>query len=656
MKSQSQFRQTIYIPYYKNKCRRYRYHLHLYSTKFQFNSSSLKIKDSKVDFKGGDQEAVEAGTNGPASYQVNGTDGDLTAKIVDVGMGSAAEYEEAGFEEGDIALAQVDQSAEAWINIAMKEADAQGAAALVSWANSGYGEAGTFTNNTQDVCCGDRLPSVSVSADQAKMIKRAIKNGHDEATLNVDAEMVDNGGTTYNVCGMIEGKNHDQKIIVSGHYDKYWYGFQDDCAAMGLVFGVAKALVESGYEPENDIYFVAHGAEEWGVTDSVYDWTTGAWGMVDDKGMADDVICMLNFELPAFHVDDPLKIACVPEFSNTNAKILKEGIVVTAGDVEISYDTTDTTTMEDGISYREYGTPYFLNGFEGTNFMCDNYHTIADNKDTYDADVFTTNMNWCGAYAIYADNTPAVELDFRTTANRIKAGFNADYAKEADVSADDYAAAIKELKTAGKALNAKAAEINDAYAQAMADGDKDAAKEARAAGTELNKKSLDAFQKVQDSFLKVTDFGSDYGHTLENANVECIDGILAMLEAGEGPAWGEDGDGYGDMMCVLNAAIDYYFFNYSYEVGEDELNNHTQDYYADKDQAMWGWNHMPIYANTCEYSAILAGVEDISELSNDDVKKAKTGYKGARTKQIEAIGSWCTKEIAAMKDIARTIK
>ena len=170
----------------------------------------------------------------------------------------------------------------------MEQAHKAGAAALVTWAKSGYGEAGTFTTNVQDVCSSDLLPTVAISADQAKKVKKAIKEGHTECTLNVDAEMVDNGGTTYNVVGMIPGKNHDQKIVVSAHYDKYWYGFQDDCCAISLVAAVAKGMIDSGYEPENDIYFIAHGAEEWGVTDSQFDWTTGAWGVCEEHSDVPD--------------------------------------------------------------------------------------------------------------------------------------------------------------------------------------------------------------------------------------------------------------------------------------------------------------------------------------------------------------------------------
>lgn len=622
--------------------------------KFQFNSSSLKIADTDISYDSEEQSVVEDGLCAPASYQVNGTDGDLTAEIVDCGTGTEAEYDGKDV-KGKIVLVQVDQSNESWIDGYMRMAAEKEAAALVTWANSGYGEAGKFTINVQDVCCADLLPTVAISAKQAKQIKAAIKDGKTECTLNVDAEMADNGGTTYNVCGMIPGKNHDQKIIVSGHYDKYWYGFQDDCAAIGLVFGVAKAMLDSGYEPENDIYFVCHGAEEWGVTDSMFDWTTGAWGMVDDKGMADGVIAMLNCELPAFEEPDQMmQVASVPEFYTLVGSMFDSGLVVTAGDKAFSTDPQATTTMEDGISYREYGAPYFLNGFENTAFMCQNYHTIADSKETYSENVFRTNLNWYGAYAIYIDTEPALELDMTQTAKQLKDDFNADYAEEAGVDTEKYLAAVDELNAAGEALNKEIADCNAAYEEAVAGEDEEAAAKAREDGQALNEKSLEAFQAIQDAFLKVTDFGADYGHTPENTNVKALDGVLAGLENGE--IWAEDEEsGAADCAWTLNSAAEYNYCIFSKSGGDTSIDAHTDEYYTGgKDHAQWGWNHQPTVTNTGDLSYELLHAETIDDI--EDVDAMKEGYKAARDEQIKAIGKWSNQEIDDMTKIAEMLK
>lgn len=604
--------------------------------KFQFNSSSLKIKGTEIELK-------------PASYQVNGTNGDLTAEIVNVGTGFEADYEDAGDVTGKIVLAKVDQSDEAWIDGYAKQAYEKGAAAIVTWADSGYGEAGTDSTNVQDVCCADLLPITAISADEAAEVIKAIKDGKNECTLNVDAEMVDDGGTTYNVVGMIPGKNHDQRIIISGHYDKYWYGFQDDCAAIGLVMTIAKAMLDSKYEPENDIVFICHGAEEWGSSDCMYDWTTGAWGMSEHEGYGDGTLAMINCELPAFANEKGLQVASVPEFYTMVGDMFDRGLIVTNGEVFFKKDPVETTTMEDGISYREHGVPYFLNAFEGSDFMHMKYHTMYDNKDTYDADTFHTNIDWYGAYAIYIDTEPAVELDLTATAKQLKQNLNKKYAEEAGVDTETYLAAIKNLRAAGKALNKKITACNAAYEEAAAAKDEEAMAKAREEGVKLNEISLETFQMIQDDFLKVTDFGANYGHPTVDRNVECIDGTLAGIE--NGVLWSEKEDGSGACEAALNinTAVEYNYCIFSKEVAEGSASEYAKAYYKNKDHAQWGWNHQPAVVNTGEASYALFHAESVDDL---DVKKITKIYKDARQGALDDIADYCKQEIDDMNAVA----
>ncbi len=605
--------------------------------KFQFNDSSLTLEGTDIDLI-------------PAAYQCSGTDGDLKAEIVDCGTGFEADYDGKDV-KGKIALVGVDQWNEAWIDVYIGEAKEQGAAALVTYSVGGYGTANDDTVNVQDICSPDYIPTVAISKNQADEVLAAIKDGNTEATLNVDAEFEDNGGTTYNVAGKIKGKSSDQQIIVSGHYDKYWYGFQDDCAAIGLVFTVAKAMVDAGYKPENDIVFVAHGAEEWGVSGSCADWTTGAWQMVDSAktDWGGKTIAMLNCELPGFKTDTGnLGFAAVPEYRNMVNNILKEGLVQTAGDVGLVYETVDATTMEDGVSYRWHGVPYFINSFLDDSFMPKNYHTAEDNESTYDADSFNTNINTYGALAIYIDNMPAVELDLTQGAADILANFNEEVETEAGADVEAYKAAADEMSTAAAALNDKIKDINDRYIEAIASEDEEAAAGIREEGTELNKTTLKAFAAAQQ-LVRVDGTDVTYGHTVMTNNVTNLSGVIEGLKAGN--FWGEEGDGALDHAYLLNQVTDYNFIIMGVASAKDGAAMYHPEDFTAKD-AQFTYQRMDDYIDVGETTY---EVNQTCENEDFDAEKFIPVYEKAREEALAFLADYAKTDIENMNEVTKIL-
>lgn len=106
---------------------------------------------------------------------------------------------------------------------------------------------------------------------------------------------------TYNIVGKIPGTDSDSMILLSAHYDSYFEGFQDDNAAVAMIIGIARALIRGGYKPRHTIVVCALAAEEWGISDTKYDWSTGAYRQVFEARpeWQGRVIADLNFELPA---------------------------------------------------------------------------------------------------------------------------------------------------------------------------------------------------------------------------------------------------------------------------------------------------------------------------------------------------------------------
>ena len=121
-----------------------------------------------------------------------------------------------------------------------------------------------------------------MSQVDAEVLKKSITaSGNASIKVNFDAKsVVEFDGKTYNYYGKIIGKDPESYIILSAHYDSYFSGFQDDNAAIGLMMSIAKGLVDSGYKPEKTIIFNALAAEEWGVSNTRYDWSTGAYNQI----------------------------------------------------------------------------------------------------------------------------------------------------------------------------------------------------------------------------------------------------------------------------------------------------------------------------------------------------------------------------------------
>ena len=321
--------------------------------KWQYNDASLTIEGTNIDLM-------------PVSYMVNGTDENgITAQIVDCGTGFVKDYEGKDV-EGKIALVGVDQFNESWIGGYIYEAYEHGAKALVTYDLDGYGRFSDDDHQIQDVCAEDIMPTTIITMSEYKQIKKALKQGHDMATLKVDSVMEEGNGTSYDVVGYIPGKSHDQQIIFAGHYDMYFTGFQDDCSAIGTIMSMAKTMIDSGYVPENDIVVVAHGAEEWGATGTEFDWTRGAYELINNvhPEWANKTLALFNFELDAYdNGSDTFMVTCVPEYASLVKSLVDSGAL--DGAVKeykngISAKTYDTTTMEDGVSYRNAGVPYFL--------------------------------------------------------------------------------------------------------------------------------------------------------------------------------------------------------------------------------------------------------------------------------------------------------
>lgn len=606
--------------------------------KWQFNGASLQMK------------GIEKMS--PVSYASYGTGKDgITAEIVDVGDGTAANYKGKDV-AGKIVVASVDQWNEYWINQPLEEANLHGAAALVTYASGGYGQVSDDAINIQDICTTPSIPCVSVSKNQGKALIKASKEKGNKATLIVDNELELDKGTSYNVVGKIKGKSSAQQIIMSGHYDMYFNGFQDDCAAIGLIFSIAKGMMDSGYEPENDILFVCHGAEEWGAAGTEFDWATGSWELINHAKpeWADKTLAVFNFELPAYNDNaEQSQIRCVPELrdmvrtyvADSGFAVKAEGGIYPEGTNE---ESKDTGTYDDNISYRFAGIPTFTNLHNyGNGWYLDNYHTAWDNEKTYNEDVLKYNIGTYGSLAIMTDQIPAIPLNFEQTYKDLKESVHEETAAAAGADTEAFNAALETFKTAAADHSAKIKDINDRYEAAAAEENMEEMDKIRKEGTELNKTTKKVFKAIQDELVWVMLSSDVYPkHGAVQDNIETMQDVVKALK--DGTLYNEEENGALDLAWNINGGLEYGLYGFSEEICKDEIALRTES--ENKGNFFWGSGKVSPLAKTYKATASLLNKKDGDDFAeeikvyNNEMKKQQNLYKtylGEETKALTEI-------------------
>lgn len=606
--------------------------------RWQFNGASLTV----------DGEAYTVYSYATASTPAEG----LTTEIVYVGDGTMWDYE--GLDvTGKIVLIDIDQRNNWWITYPMLEAQYQGAAAILAANVGGFAQVADDALNCQDICGPTAIPTLSIGLADSQAIQAKLADGPVTATLVVDNE-VSEDGTTYNILGRIPGKSSDYQIIVGGHYDVHFTGFQDDNCAVGLVLAMAKGMIDSGYQPENDIVFCLHGAEEWGSSYTQYDWTVGAWEMINNvhPEWVGKTLAFLNFELPAYEFDTYTSTYSAPEmyamldyfaneypYSPDPEGCFPDGVLT---------EGYQTYTYSDDFSYYAAGVPSTVNGFLLQKdmetvfpFYVDIYHSQYDIPDTYNEAVMDFNLKYYGALAMYIDQTPALYLDFTAQYDRILSSMDEALMAEAGVDMEAYKAALEGLNTAAQTMADQVKQVNDDYAAAVAEGDTAAMAELWAQGRELTAKNLIAFQFAQKNLLGLMYERPIVPHEAPQENIQLCRDIIACLETGD-VATAVD-----EYAWTVNNVLEWYAMYFSPEV------------IAIQDDMLWGEDNQDnLYWGTdigftkADVDAATRSLFVRYEETSGDFTQEIAVYEAAIRAQTQILADLGAKETQAMIDLS----
>lgn len=606
--------------------------------RWQFNGASLTVN--------GEEYTVY-------SYATASTPAEgLTTEIVYVGDGTMWDYE--GLDvTGKIVLIDIDQRSNWWITYPMLEAQHQGAAAILAANVGGFAQVADDALNCQDICGPTAIPTLSIGLADSQAIQAKLADGPVTATLVVDNE-VSEDGTTYNILGRIPGKSSDYQIIVGGHYDVHFTGFQDDNCAVGLVLAMAKGMIDSGYQPENDIVFCLHGAEEWGSSYTQYDWTVGAWEMINNvhPEWVGKTLAFLNFELPAYEFDTYTSTYSAPEmyamldyfaneypYSPDPEGCFPDGILT---------EGYQTYTYSDDFSYYAAGVPSTVNGFLLQKdmetvfpFYVDIYHSQYDTPDTYNEAVMDFNLKYYGALAMYIDQTPALYLDFTAQYDRILSSMDEALMAEAGVDVEAYKAALEELNISAQTMADQVKQVNNDHAAAVAEGDTAAMAELWAQGRELTAKNLAAFQFAQKNLLGLMYERPIVPHEAPQENIQLCRDIIACLETGD-VATAVD-----EYAWTVNNVLEWYAMYFSPEV------------IAIQDDMLWGEDNQDnLYWGTdigftkADVDAATRSLFIRYEETGGDFTQEIAVYEAAIRAQTQILADLGAKETQAMIDLS----
>ena len=589
------------------------------------------------------------------SYATAATTG-ITAELVYVGEGTMWDYEDLDV-TGKIVLADIDQRANWWVTYPLLEAEFRGAAAILVANTGGFSQIADDALNCQDICGPTAIPCLSIGLADAQELQEKLGTGPLTATLVVDNVVEIGQGTTYNVMGVLKGKSSAYQTIVGAHYDTHFWGFQDDSCAVGLVLAMAKAMIDSGYQPEYDIVFCLHGAEEWGSSYTQYDWTVGAWEMINNvhPEWVGKTLSFINFELPAYEFDTYTSTYSAPEmysmldyFANEFPHSPDPEGCFSDGILTEGYQTY---TYSDDFSYYAAGVPSTVNGFLLQRdmetvfpFYEEIYHSQYDTFDTYNEAVMDFNLKYYGVLAMYIDQTPALYLDFTAQYDRILESIDERTMLGAGVDMEAFSAALEALSTAAKGMKERVENVNAEYASASQDGDTQAMERLRQEGRQLTKQNLEAFAFAQNSLLGLMYERPIVPHEAPLENIQLSEAVIALLEQGE------VSQAVDEYAWMINNVLEWYAMYFSPEVT------------AIQDDMFWGQDNADnLYWGTGK-SFVKADVEAATrslilryEENGGDFSREIAIYQAAIESQKEVLLTLAQEETAAMLRLAEIL-
>ena len=305
----------------------------------------------------------------------------LTGQVVYVHDGTAADY--AGLDvKGKLVL--VDLNLDSWwYNFIAGEATLRGAKGVIMTRgpNSGdwYSIAPDALGSNDAEYDMSFVPLVYISQQDGDWLKGQLAKGPVRATMKLaeKVRLATAGGRGYNVFADIPGRSRDGSFVLfDAHHDAHFHSATDDTAGVASNLAIAKAMMMSGYRPQHTVRFMFVTGEEFGYTNSWYDWCTGAWWQIThaDPDWAGRIRGLLNDDQIEGY--GPLTVSTTPELVSwlKNEAVAEAGLIPQGFNADTAINIPDFS-WQDAWTFTAAGVPGMAFSSAGKPGSAGNYHT-----------------------------------------------------------------------------------------------------------------------------------------------------------------------------------------------------------------------------------------------------------------------------------------
>jgi len=539
----------------------------------------------------------------------------ITAPLVYVGRGTAADFEEAGDVRGKLVLIDADMN-NYYMSLPFAEATFRGAAGIIytEVPGDGYYQEPASLGSYDATYNPDFKTAVYVSMLDGQWLKEQLAEGPVTATMRLKVRFVrvEDGGMGFNVVGELPGRTSAAKIVLDSHHDAYFRAGLDDTGACVDMMMIAKAMKMSGYRPNRGIVFLFTTGEEYGRTNSYYDWLIGAWWAITEThpDWPGNIAAQISFEVMAQN-GAPLRTRNAPELT----PLMRDTLDANPELAPWGYSLGKQSPFDDQWCFATAGVPTMYLAANDSYYSSHWYHTDYDTKELVDYDYLGKIGKVAYRLIQQLDDTL---LPYQLSPRTAELAAVTNPGELLDAGADSSVvarlnSAVSSFVAEATAYDARAASIPTSHAEAV------------------NQGLLQVERELQSAFQALGVFDNViYPHQNVLWDIQYLDQALAALAGGDAAA---------ALSALGGVGMTFYGIPFSYDTYQFKLSQYAPDFPG----IYWGADsHLP---------PILDVMPQYRQIEGGDFDSAAASLSAMRDSEILELNQ----RLAAMADVLESV-